>query len=359
TSSNLPDFPWTVDKNKLIWDLIGEMEKPENSKVLFGKKAPGENTSGDKKVTVYKRIGENILPEYYKLEPGTLCAKRLQQTGGGVGVEPLEEEDGKQYMAFYIPPTGPDCTTAPAAANIWQEIEKDFVFFTRLHKIFATRPNVTPIAISTGLGPGGPTTLFYQPPDELPKLTPEQFAGMHSLHDILTRYAAPAPSADTYDPNEPLWTADDTPPTIEEVAPVTPAPRKRPATQATVKKENVAPTPSAKAHGPKALQQEASLERAKASFKKVPNKRSPLDMLLSLQEYASNAYPRATSELRLKQKQHLLEELRLGVWTPAEYRKKVKKLDKQEEAPPPRARAYSPDWDSELPSSDRESSSST
>jgi hypothetical protein len=40
--SNLPDFPWTADKNKLVWDLITEMEKPDNSKVLFGKKEKGE-----------------------------------------------------------------------------------------------------------------------------------------------------------------------------------------------------------------------------------------------------------------------------------------------------------------------------
>ncbi|KAJ7788690.1 hypothetical protein B0H14DRAFT_2628028 [Mycena olivaceomarginata] len=38
-------------------------------------------------------------------------AARLQQTGGGIGVDTMEGDDGKEYMAFYVPPTGPDCTT--------------------------------------------------------------------------------------------------------------------------------------------------------------------------------------------------------------------------------------------------------
>ncbi|KAJ7740346.1 hypothetical protein B0H16DRAFT_1424231 [Mycena metata] len=394
--SNLPDFPWTDNKSALISSLITEMEKPENSKVLFGKKEKGENTSGDKKVTVYKRIGQAIVPEFYELEPATVgdrCrakidwlqkqykhyAQRLHQTGGGVGVETLQEEDGKQYMAFYIPSSGPDCTTVPPAVNIWQQIKKEFKFFPRLHTIFATRPNVTPVAITTGLGPNGPNTVFYQPPDDL-NLPKEAMASITSLHDILTRFPGPVNAKDQDDAAGALWSDHDDPsaqpddddpstqqdhagrdssPEIEEI-PATPAPRKAAPGASAVKKENVAPTLSGKARGPKALQQEASVEKAKASIKKLPVKRSPLDMLLSLQESnlkAINARAeaeseRATSELRLKQKQHLLEELRLGVWTPGEYRKKVKKLDKQEAAPAPQ-RGYSPDWDldSDLPSS--------
>jgi vacuolar-type H+-ATPase subunit E/Vma4 len=71
----------------------------------------------------------------------------------------------------------------------------------------------------------------------------------------------------------------------------------------------------------------------------------------------------AASELLLKQKQHLLEELKMGVWTPEEYRKKVRKLDtkkrsktkeevKEVTEAPTRDRSYSPAWASDLPSSD-------
>ncbi|KAJ6614601.1 hypothetical protein B0H10DRAFT_1711934, partial [Mycena sp. CBHHK59/15] len=111
-----------------------------------------KNTSGDKKIMVFKCIREAILPEYYVLEPGTVAdrcrvkidwlqshyktqAKKLQQTSRGIGVEAVEEEEGKEYMAFYIPPTGPDCTTVPEAVNIWEQIQGEFEFFPLLHQI--------------------------------------------------------------------------------------------------------------------------------------------------------------------------------------------------------------------------------
>jgi hypothetical protein len=40
--SNLPSIPWKDDDNKLIWALLTEIEKSDNSKSLFGTKAKGE-----------------------------------------------------------------------------------------------------------------------------------------------------------------------------------------------------------------------------------------------------------------------------------------------------------------------------
>jgi hypothetical protein len=37
-SQRLPDIPWAENDGSLIWSLITEMEKPENFKVLLGKK---------------------------------------------------------------------------------------------------------------------------------------------------------------------------------------------------------------------------------------------------------------------------------------------------------------------------------
>jgi hypothetical protein len=51
--------------------------------------------------------------------------------------------------------------------NFAEEIETAFPFFPRLHAIFASRPNVTPICITTALGPNGRSTVWYQPPDHL------------------------------------------------------------------------------------------------------------------------------------------------------------------------------------------------
>ncbi len=47
-----------------------------------------------------------------------------------------------------------------------EQIELDFKFFPRLHRIFASRPNVTPIVITTALGPHGRKTVWVQPPDD-------------------------------------------------------------------------------------------------------------------------------------------------------------------------------------------------
>jgi hypothetical protein len=49
-----------------------------------------------------------------------------------------------------------------------EQIKRDFKFFPRLHKIFASRPNVTPIVVITALGPQGRKTVWYQPPDDAP-----------------------------------------------------------------------------------------------------------------------------------------------------------------------------------------------
>ncbi|KAJ7488539.1 hypothetical protein B0H11DRAFT_1913024 [Mycena galericulata] len=125
-------------------------------------------------------------------------------------------------------------------------------------------------------------------------------------------------------------------------------------------KENAVPPVEKKTRGPKALDQEVALERVRASIKKLPVKRTPLDTLIALQESNLNAInahanaenERATGELLLKQKQHLLEEFREGVWTVEEYCKKVRKLEKGRQAPRLPPRQPSPDWDEELPSSD-------
>jgi hypothetical protein len=44
-SNRLPDIPWTEDSGRLIWSLLTEMEKPENFKVLLGKKDKKEVSS--------------------------------------------------------------------------------------------------------------------------------------------------------------------------------------------------------------------------------------------------------------------------------------------------------------------------
>jgi len=89
-----------------------------------------------------------------KLENLTNCykkhAKRLRQAGEGV-----DNDDGSQgseeTLSFYFMGDGRRVETPPHAVNIWKQIEQEFLFFPTLHRIFASRPNVTPIVITTAL----------------------------------------------------------------------------------------------------------------------------------------------------------------------------------------------------------------
>ncbi|KAJ7939175.1 hypothetical protein B0H13DRAFT_1698168, partial [Mycena leptocephala] len=106
----LPSIPWSANKGALVWDLLAQVQKTENRKVLFGKQVPQENTSKDHKITVYKRIGESLLPALYLTHPETVGkrrkgkaedlfkiyqekAARLRVTGGGLGDPDAAEAD--------------------------------------------------------------------------------------------------------------------------------------------------------------------------------------------------------------------------------------------------------------------------
>lgn len=44
-----------------------------------------------------------------------------------------------------------------------EKIVAEFPFFPRLHRLYCTRPNSTPPAITTGVGPDGRSTVYLQP----------------------------------------------------------------------------------------------------------------------------------------------------------------------------------------------------
>ncbi|KAJ7780507.1 hypothetical protein DFH07DRAFT_792485 [Mycena maculata] len=137
---DLGTIPWAYNEGALIWLLLDQLQVPDNRLVLFGKK-PGttENTKGDSKIIVYKRIGEVILSELYKTSPNTLGkrvkakaedlvksykthAKKLQVTGGGLQNDQDEDNDGDnvhEFLKCYISPEGPDHDTSKCAKNLW------------------------------------------------------------------------------------------------------------------------------------------------------------------------------------------------------------------------------------------------
>jgi hypothetical protein len=86
---------------------------------------------------------------------------------------------------FYIPLSGPDHDTPAEAKHLWGEssffidsftvilytcptgaITAKWPFFPNCHRIWATRPNINPLAVTTGVGPHGRCVTIMQPPDD-------------------------------------------------------------------------------------------------------------------------------------------------------------------------------------------------
>ncbi|KAJ7124037.1 hypothetical protein C8R46DRAFT_971700 [Mycena filopes] len=184
----LPSIKWVADDGALTWALIEQMEVKQNRLVLFGKQDKSENTSGDSKTAVFKRIGSVILPDLYAIAPNSLGkrvkgkaealvdlykehAKRLQVTGGGlrkneesIGETEADATAVHQYLACYISPQGPDHDTTGEARNLWDQIVEDFEYFPALHKFLAARSNIVPPVIATGVGPKGRQVIHLQAP---------------------------------------------------------------------------------------------------------------------------------------------------------------------------------------------------
>ena len=94
SKTGLPAISWTANENYLTWLLLTEMEKYEDYHIIFGKVDKEEvrpkfyafwcvflctnssftlqNTSSDRKVQVYKCIGETVLPDLYKINGSAL-----------------------------------------------------------------------------------------------------------------------------------------------------------------------------------------------------------------------------------------------------------------------------------------------
>ncbi|KAI6139526.1 hypothetical protein BKA82DRAFT_4364662 [Pisolithus tinctorius] len=127
-------------KVETIWQLVSEIEKPANLKVLFGiKENSNDRKTGDYKVAVYQAIAQALIPEVAnvfwhtagdhikKIEWLKDCyvklAAKLKQTGGEVkdGEDPDTEENPDVSMDLYIPAKGPDENTPELACNVFGE----------------------------------------------------------------------------------------------------------------------------------------------------------------------------------------------------------------------------------------------
>ncbi|KAF9237945.1 hypothetical protein BU15DRAFT_62796 [Melanogaster broomeanus] len=349
----LPNIAWDADDHALIWKLIDEIIKPANYKVLCGKLDKAENTSKETKASVFWRIGSVLLPDFYSLD-GTATgdrvkgkyewlvktykhyAKRLLVTGEGITDADEFEAGGDEVCNFFIDAAGPDGHTPEAAKNICNDIKSQFPFFPELHRIWAAKPNKNPIAITTGVGPGGKKTLYMQPlaspkttdpiargeGDDAFEFTELQYSEIWTLQDALniakTRQNT-TPSLETDGGKENLATS---------------WPSSQPALSTL---QHTAPKSSS-------LSQD-SISKAKDHIQKVPKKRTIEDTLMAIHKNNTDSLnARAHEELMVKKCQLLLEEFKAGVWDVETYREELLKLEGGE-CPAKQARQYSPHWD--------------
>ncbi|KIK74053.1 hypothetical protein PAXRUDRAFT_20262 [Paxillus rubicundulus Ve08.2h10] len=251
-------------------------------------------------------------------------ASRLRTTGKGVKSSNGAEDDESQtdeYFDCYIPASGPDVTTTTEAQSIWDEIVEAFPFFPALHHIFSARPNVTPIAITTGVGPHGKKTVHFQAPSDdesnPPAFMPEQHSQMLSLHQVLEAERAHhqvSPSfKPAYDGGSPPWHDWDK----ENIPSSQPHP--------TPPLSQSAATPAK--HPSKLSSITESVEKAKECISKLPKKHSFKDTLMDLQQANLDAInSQADAEMRMQEHQMLLKEYEAGVWNALEYKEKLGEL---------------------------------
>ncbi|KAH9911086.1 uncharacterized protein B0H18DRAFT_1129122 [Fomitopsis serialis] len=191
-AENRDGASWGTNKNPnpLCWRLIEQLERKENRKVLIGRKK-GEKSTGDTKVAVSNAIArvlwpnqaEKDIPEWGKKVLNKINAlkglyakkvKAIKVTGGGLsdnesgdGHGDSDDEDSpEQRLRCYIAADGPDESTPEKYKNIWERVEKEFPPFPRLHRLLASKASINPPSVTTGIGPHGRKTAYYQPKDD-------------------------------------------------------------------------------------------------------------------------------------------------------------------------------------------------
>ncbi|KAG1866694.1 hypothetical protein F4604DRAFT_1927985 [Suillus subluteus] len=334
----IPEIDWTMD---LTWKLLAEAKKSENRKTLLGEKKdelsllPLQSLDYTK-IAVLKRIGSVILADSYALNPDAVGdhvkkwfdylvnhykhhARRLKTTGKGIQDDPGYEHD-EEHFDHYVPMSSPDDSTPKHIKSIWDEIVLKFPYFPELHCMLSTRPNVTPIVITTGVGPTAPS----KDENEGHLTSPQVFSAMQlqqicTLQEALDAASGTSPLSPSFlDSFPPSLDFDESekenfllPPTPKQVS------------------SNSHPTTSAppSTHTPKASD---AIKKAKQRISKLLKKQTFEDVLANLQQ------------------QLLLKEFKAGIWEVEEYRMKLQELnnDKAVEVETPAKRAqYSPNWD--------------
>ncbi|KAG1764981.1 hypothetical protein EDD22DRAFT_845578 [Suillus occidentalis] len=266
-----------------------------------------QRTLGDSKVTVYQHMGATIFPQLHSLNAVTVGERvKWKYEHLTKKYKELAHQLRQQVKAFKLT----QMTICPmVTTNILSVMfllldqmrqllrgHSQFRFFPVLHRILSSHPNVTPIAIPTGIGPHGKKTVHFQVPsddegDEVGfSADQDQQSQMLTLHGVLKAEAT----------------------------------RCKP---------------------PKALSlSQSSVEKARHCISKVPEKRSLDETLMDMQRASLEAIgAHAAVDLCLQECQILLKEFEAGIWDVDKYQAKLSELSGTSEKPEKHTR-YSPDW---------------
>ncbi|KAF8891576.1 hypothetical protein CPB84DRAFT_1748840 [Gymnopilus junonius] len=140
---SIPPIQWAANDHNLVWLLLAEIGKLKNFRVLFGKTDADNNTSGESKIAVCKRIGQVLLPHLFP-EHATVVRERIRGKINDDFVKPVAlrrraanpDPNSRRWQPTMIPIDG---------KNLWDQIEKEWAFFPSLHSILAVRPSATPL----------------------------------------------------------------------------------------------------------------------------------------------------------------------------------------------------------------------
>ncbi|KAF8217950.1 hypothetical protein K438DRAFT_2006909 [Mycena galopus ATCC 62051] len=328
--SKLGPLPWAANQYALTSQLITLLQKQENFVVLFGKKDASENTSSDRKITVYERIAKEMFPEYFEIHAKTLGkrvkakaedlvntyklkAQRLRVTGGGLGApDDVAASQGHEYLDYYIP--------------FDEQLNIEFPFFKDLHKFLSTRPNVVPPVITTGMGPQGRRIIHNQPSE--PVSTARSLD--ESVIDPYLRDRAATPPA----------------PSLTQTDPVDPEQRSI-STNSRVASPQTPQKSAKKVKGPKPStfgdDMTNAMVKARQTLQHVPKKRSLEDVIIeSSRQNIEIARERAAAQaehhrqnLLVVQKTLIMDLFKAGIKTLEEARAEIAALDKPVTQPSP------------------------
>lgn len=183
-----------------------------------------------------------------------------------------------------------------------EQIEDEFPFFPRLHAILAARPNVNPIAITTGVGPQGRKTVYYQAPDSYEGLPADQSTTdneniaesrewKHQYNNLLEAIAAASActdplstSSESFEGHSVTETQLSTSTIVEPIC----SSSVQAATHSGISganKENAAPSTTSQRSQKAKSRASELLEQARLSIKRIPPKPTLEETLVQVQRY--------------------------------------------------------------------------